>query len=78
MTQKATWAKRQVAFLVLLLLKLVASHECLNILGVIRNDVLAEEAAAVGGDEHIILDADTSKVLVYKISWKEGYKSRKP
>ena len=40
------------------------SHEVLDVLWMIRDAVLAEEAAAVGCYEDVVLDADAAKVLV--------------
>ena len=44
--------------------QLVGSHEVLDILGMVGDAFLAQEAAAVGGDEDVVLDADATKVLV--------------
>ena len=43
---------------------LVLGHEGLDVVGIVGDAVLAEEAAAVVGDEDVVLDADATEVLV--------------
>ena len=46
------------------ILFLVGCHELLNIFWMIRNAVFANESATILGDEYIVFDADSTKVLV--------------
>lgn len=45
-------------------LLIIHCHKLLNILGVIRNSVFAQESATVLGNQDVVLDTDTTKVLV--------------
>ena len=40
-------------------------HKLFELLGVIGDALVAKEAATILGDEHIVFDADATKVLKY-------------
>ena len=47
-----------------LVLFLISFHILLDILGVVWDSLFSEEAATIFGYEEVVLDADTTKVLV--------------
>ena len=46
------------------IMNLVLAHEILNVFWMIWDTLLAEEAAAVACDENVVLDTDSTEILV--------------